>query len=61
MAAINEWAQLSVADWLARPKWDAARGRRGGEAVLGYGHAAAMRGRTVMVSTFCDEHGQPRP
>ncbi len=60
-AAINDWAQRSVQDWLAHPRWDAARARRGGEAILGCGHLAAMRGRTVMVSTFCDEAGQPLP
>eukprot|EP00039_Didymoeca_costata_P021129 m.343515 g.343515 ORF g.343515 m.343515 type:complete len:507 (-) comp22945_c0_seq1:64-1584(-) len=42
--ALNEWTD--------RPLWDSLRERRGGEALMAYGHTSAMRGKTAMVETF---------
>ena len=51
--ALNAWQRAAWADFNARPLFDAARTRRGGEALLAYGHSKALAGRTVMVQSFC--------
>ena len=57
LAALDSFKAASLAQWRAAPLWDAARTRRGGEALLAYAHRAATGGRSCMVTTFLNADG----
>jgi hypothetical protein len=57
LAALAAFKEAALAQWAAAPQWDAARERRGGEALMAYAHRAATGGRSCMVSTFLGDDG----
>lgn len=57
---LNAFAQAAVAEWRARPTFD-AQGRRGGEALMAYQCRPAVRLRTVVVTCYVDGLNMPTP
>eukprot|EP00937_MAST-01D_sp_MAST-1D-sp2_P002849 g2849.t1 len=55
--ALRGFRRRALAHWHRAPLWDAARRRRGGEALLAYAHRRAVANRSAMVASYVDDNG----